>query len=196
VTFHLRKPGKIRAFVSHLTFGSELPFEKLLCVTVVRDPIAAIVSDYYFSRVSTGDEPFRQKARQLNLDEYVLDKIENNTRASHNNQNIIISGREDSEYSKQLLEKRYLFACEISQLNEFLYIICHFVGRPFKGVEDVNVTNSAQKPGLSSEVAAAWLARKTEDLALVRYLHDRFRQICNQYYERSDLIPFGLDGCG
>ena len=169
----------LRFAMGHFAYGNHRLFvQQPYYIGIIRDPVERLVSDYYYNR-ERGQEKLKQKALAFTLEEYALDKLSNPSSQMVSNAQIrLLTGADNLEDAKSILENEYLLACTTPQLDAFQTLMLRFMGIQNPRALRRNVTKS--KPArveLSSSTVEALKARNDVDLLLYQYIEQRFDEI-------------------
>lgn len=170
--------------VGYRFIGGHIPFSaagrlkalgrKVYHVTVLRDPVERIVSDYHFNR-ERGAADLKAKALEMSLDDYVKFKLaDQNSRLVHNGQCWFISDSREFQQSARNIDEHFLFACTIDQLDQMQFALADFTGRPIAAPKHRNRAKRSADEELSPATRAALRAASVADLRLMEHVEQQF----------------------
>jgi len=169
-----------RFFAGHFTFSAADRLrtlgKRVLHLTIVRDPVDRLVSDYYFN-LEQGRADLREKAQSMSLDDYVLDKLaDRKSRMVNNGQCSFIADQRDFESARDRIQSDFLCACEISQLNDMQVLLADFFGQKTEAKQS-NRTTAKKERALSPAVEAQLRQDSRGDIQLVDYVRAEFERL-------------------
>lgn len=183
VTAGERDPAGILALSSHLPYGFHrripgLEHRKVLPFTVVREPMARMISYYNFV---TTFRPHRhhEETKDLGVNEFFAYLMSLEVGEIENGQCRLISGSTDRTYEAALdrLESEYFAFGPLDEHSKMLDLLRSNLGWPVEAAESSGPTNASPRRAgiddLSDEIAGALRKRNSEDLRLYDELRRR-----------------------
>lgn len=114
----------------HFDFGNHTRFQKpVKYISVVRDPIDRVISDYYFNQ-QRGRKDRQDLTAEKSLNEYIQLKLDNpKSRLVHSYQVQYVTGQSDPTLASDIIDSHYLLCCSTRQLNDMQRLIAKLAGR-------------------------------------------------------------------
>jgi hypothetical protein len=166
----------LRFVAGHIPYGFHKFFDgEPIYLTVVRDPVDRLVSDYFFSR-DRGAPKLKKITSSLSLDEYFEHKMESTTsRMLSNQQTAFVTGRKGAVFpdAKRRIDEDFTLACGLHQLDDLIRLL-GVLFRTSLEPRKMNVTQSASRGGLSPENEHLCRTLNSEDVKLHEYVSRAF----------------------
>ena len=195
--------AQYRLFRGHFFYdtGSLLPLD-LVYVTLLRNPIERVISDYEFMRrcVPSRVEGMRnhQKALTMTLKEYVSDP-DNLSMANSQTRHLSLGQYKDSpeqwlEVAKQNLAEKFAFVGLVEQFQDSMSLLSYIFGwNPLAEYQNLMVAppRRLKQEQIEPEVLEAIASRNALDIALYDHAKKQFElryaQMVQNLLEQSDL---------
>lgn len=197
--------AQYRLFRGHFFYdtGSLLSLE-LVYITLLRNPIERVISDYEFMRrcVPSRVEGMRnhRKALTMSLKEYVNDP-ENLSMANSQTRHLSLGAYKDSpeqwlEVAKQNLTEKFACVGIVEQFQDSMALLSYTFGwNPLAEYQNLMVAppKRLKQEQIEPEVLEAIASRNALDIALYDYakkqFESRYAQMVQNLLEQSDLPP-------
>lgn len=182
---------RLQFVAAHLPYGFHEYFSAdPLYITVIRDPVERLISDYFFN-LNFGAPKLRQVAESLTLDEYLEYKMaQEKSNLVNDGQMSFILGYRDGTLGDacERLENDFALAATTEQLDELTRICGQIFGKPDVDIIHRNVTDPALKDQqLSAEHAAMCREVNQGDTQLFEYVERRFAELARVFNLQADL---------
>lgn len=173
--------SRLRFLAGHFGHGKHLLFPRPHAyLGFVRDPVERFLSDYYFIR-NKGAPHMRELALKHDPDGYLRAKQEQGTSHLKNWQILSLTGREDVESAMMVIEREYLVAGAMSQLDDAQELLAKVFERPDLAPLRANVTKNKAKGApedvMSKDSIELIRAHTAIDREFISRLTDRFERL-------------------
>lgn len=172
----------------HFEYGHHKRFvAPVKYISVMRDPIERLVSDYNFNRKS-GRKDLKALTNSMTLEEYVDYKIaQPKSTLTSSGQVQFMTRQQTAKEAKSVIRNRYLACCAVEQLDDMQRLLARLYDRPDLEPEKRNRSEKpAEKSVLSDGYQAILRERCKEDYLLLDWVTKRFE---NHYRNLTHPIP-------
>ena len=163
----------------HIRLGSEPDTgREPLYVSLVRDPVDRIASQYWYLRSSMGwripQDPSKRLVLGRSLDGYIEALHKLGARHSWNQQCQYLAREQSFEAAREACESRFFCAMTFDQIAEFTNYICQAANRELVPVKHANQSSKRPRDTGISETAMAMMEDMYgEDMKIYRWLNSR-----------------------
>lgn len=170
---YLSKVGdkkKLELLRGHLFFGAHkhLPQKKYTYITILRNPIERVISEYYFIKRWSTDRPLLLSIKKKSLYEFVTNEDFNGL--TFNRQTLMLAGNYNLKAAKSNLEKHFSVVGITERFNETLNIIEKKLGWEIDKYEKKNVTkNRPTVEEISNEILDTIRKKNQKDIELHKF---------------------------
>ena len=173
-------PAQLLALSSHQPYGvhrklAGLSNRRILPITVVREPLARLISMYNFV---TTFRPHRlhQATKNMDINEFFRFAIEEGVSEIGDSQSRLVGGRRRTfSYAKEILETEYFAYTTLEGMSAMVEEVGQLLGWPVKPEEEKD-RRANQSPkrqtweDVDSDIADKLIEMNSEDLALYEFL--------------------------
>lgn len=171
----------IRLIHGHIRLGSEPDIgREPLYVSLVRDPIDRIASQYWYLRSGLGwripQDPKKRLALGRSLDEYIEALYKLGARHSWNQQCQYFAREQSFEAARQACERQFFCVMTFDRIAEFTNSICQAANIENVAVKHSNRSSKRPRHTPLSEASLALMEKMYgEDMKLYRWLKNRYQ---------------------
>lgn len=171
---------KLRFVAGHFDYGKHSLFPRPhVYLGFARDPVDRFLSDYFFIRAK-GPPRMKEVAERVDPDEYLRIKESKGSAYLRNAQVAALTGRDDIESAMLVIEREYLIAGTMAQLDGAQAILASLFGRSDLAPVRTNVmrhkSETSPEDVLSRKSIDLIRQRTALDSELVRRLGDWFER--------------------
>lgn len=167
-----------RFIAGHFAFSAGDRLKKLgrkvFHITVVRDPVERLVSDYYFNQ-QQGRPDLREKALSMSIDAYAVEKLTDpESKMVNNGQCWFVCDSRSFAPAARNIDDKFLVACTNNQLDEMQGMLRSLLGLPPEPPLRSNTTKAKKASGLTPNIEALLRKSSEDDTKLVEFVRERF----------------------
>lgn len=174
--------NKLEVLRGHLFFGAHrsIPQKKYSYITMLRNPIERVVSEYYFIKRWKNNRPNLQAVKKMSLYEFLTNKDYNTI--TLNRQTLMIAGKYDVNLAKSNLKNNFSVIGVTERFNETLCVLKNNFGWRINTYKKENVTkNRPAIKDISKEIIEIIKIKNQLDIELYEFANNLLDKQINKF---------------